>query len=180
MTVPVSLPVGCVPMSGPRLSAVLAMWDSLSASDQGEFLDLIGAVRVEDRADAAAAAGDVGAAFQVYNDAAARTGWPRVQRLSDVRKRALRARLRECGGLDGWRHAVARAEASDFLCGRGRRAWTAFGFDWLVKPANFTKVMEGNYDNRTGPGDPGSVPDTLFGVLDVAGRSRPASSPDWL
>lgn len=93
-------------------------------------------------------AGDVSEAVRIYNDAAAKTGWPSVQKLTPTRSRSLRARISEAGGMDGWRHAVDRATQSDFLSGRTAKPWTGFGFDWLTKAANFTKLMEGNYDNR--------------------------------
>lgn len=87
-------------------------------------------------------------AIALYNRAAAEAGWPQVQRMSPTRTRALKARLAECGGIEGWEVALRRALDSDFLCGRTTRPWAGFCFDWLVKPGNFAKVMEGNYDNR--------------------------------
>jgi len=87
----------------------------------------------------------VSEAVTVYNDAASRTGWPRVQKLTPQRRKMLSARLRDCGGTDGWRVAVEKAEASRFI--RGPNNW--FGFDWLCKTANLTKLMEGNYDDRS-------------------------------
>lgn len=91
----------------------------------------------------------VSEAVSIYNDAASRTGWPSVQKMTPNRSKQIRGRLADCGGVDGWRCAVERAEQSDFLSGRTDRPWAGFGFDWLVKSANFTKLMEGNYDNRT-------------------------------
>ena len=35
---------------------------------------------------------------------------------------------------------------SDFLSGRAK-SFKA-GFDWIFKPANLQKILEGNYDNR--------------------------------
>lgn len=83
-----------------------------------------------------------------YNRAAASNGWPQVQKMTPTRTKALRSRLKDCGGMDGWRHALKSASQSDFLCGRTARPWSGFGFDWLVKSQNFTKLMEGNYANR--------------------------------
>ena len=89
------------------------------------------------------------AAISKYNEAAKAIGWPIVQRISPARKAALKARLKDCGGIEGWTDAIQKAVDSDFLCGRTDKAWTGFGFDWLTKSANFTKLMEGNYANRT-------------------------------
>ena len=38
---------------------------------------------------------------------------------------------------------------SDFLSGRNGK-WTACDLGWLMKADNFTKVVQGNYDNKTG------------------------------
>ncbi|WP_103173748.1 hypothetical protein [Paracoccus sp. SY] len=88
-------------------------------------------------------------AVEAFNQAAIRQDWPTAQRLNDQRRAALRARLKEAGGLDGWGTAIAKAEASDFICGRTDKQWTGFSFDWLIGSKNFTKIMEGNYDNRS-------------------------------
>lgn len=93
-------------------------------------------------------ANDLSHAVSRYNQAAERAGWPQVQKLTSNRSKQLKARLKDCGGLDGWEDALRRAFASDFCRGRTSKPWTGFGFDWLIKAANFTKLMEGNYDNR--------------------------------
>lgn len=100
--------------------------------------------------DAPVPANDVSSAVQRYNDAAAKAGWPQVQKVSPNRSKQIRARIRDAGGLDGWGAALLKAYESDFCRGRTPKPWTGFGFDWLIKSANFTKLMEGNYDNRTG------------------------------
>lgn len=94
-------------------------------------------------------ANDVSEAVSAYNETASQAGWPQVQRLNPQRSKQLKSRLKEVGGIDGFRDALAKASASDFLTGRTSNPWTGFGFDWLTKPANFTKLMEGNYDNRS-------------------------------
>lgn len=80
-----------------------------------------------------------------------------VQRLTDARRKALAARWREDKErqtLSWWNDYFERVRASDFLMGRcpptqGRAtAWQA-DFDWLLKPANLQKVVEGKYDNHT-------------------------------
>lgn len=86
-------------------------------------------------------------AVAIYNEAAERIGWPRVQKLTPARTKVLKARLKEAGGIEGWRYAMERAEASDFLNG-GSGKWQGFSFDWISKQGNFTKLMEGNYDNK--------------------------------
>ena len=58
----------------------------------------------------------------------------------------LRARIRE-HGEEAVIEAVDRIRNSDFLQGKNARGWMVT-FDWFIKPANFQKVLEGNYDNR--------------------------------
>lgn len=95
-----------------------------------------------------APANDISSAVSRYNDAAVKAGWPQVQKMTPNRSKQLRARLKECDGMDGWEIALRKAFDSDFCRGRTSKPWGGFGFDWLVKSANFTKLMEGNYDNR--------------------------------
>ena len=94
-------------------------------------------------------ANDVSEAVSAYNGAAVKTGWLQVQKLTPSRSKQIKARLKDAGGIDGWRIALEKASASDFLTGRTNNPWNGVTFDWLTKPANFTKLMEGNYDNRS-------------------------------
>lgn len=94
---------------------------------------------------------DIAEAVAAYNDAAAASGWPKVRILSKARRAALAARLRECDGIAGWRIALEKAQASNYLCGGNGRGWVA-NFDFLTRQSSFAKIMEGNYDNRIGNG----------------------------
>ena len=73
--------------------------------------------------------------------------FPAVIKLTETRKRAIKARLKDYG-LEEIKRAFSLAEQSDFL--KGSSGWQA-SFDWLMKPANMTKVLEGNYTNRASP-----------------------------
>ena len=73
---------------------------------------------------------------------------PRVQAIGGQRKQYLLARLREFG-KEKVEEVVRKAAGSDFLNGKNSRAWVA-AFDWMFRPNNFPKVLDGNYDNRTG------------------------------
>jgi len=86
--------------------------------------------------------------FDAFNEIAQKAGWPSVQKRSKSRERVASQRIKECGGFENWKDAMQRAAASDFLSGKATGT-TPATFDWLHKPANFTKLMEGNYDNRT-------------------------------
>lgn len=74
------------------------------------------------------------------------TRFPKVQKLSDSRKKHLQARIKEYGA-DKVKEIITKASKSDFLCGINNNGWKA-NFDWLVNPNNFVKVMEGNYENK--------------------------------
>lgn len=88
---------------------------------------------------------DIAQGFRLFNDAAKRTGWPEAQKIDDDRKKLMRARLKDVGGIDGFAIALGKAEASQFLT----ETWPNFNLDWMLKAKNFRKLMEGNYDKRT-------------------------------
>lgn len=58
----------------------------------------------------------------------------------------LNARLKQYGE-DKVLLAIDKIRQSDFLKGDNKKGWS-ITFDWFVKPNNFPKVLEGNYDNR--------------------------------
>ena len=58
----------------------------------------------------------------------------------------LKARIKEYS-LDEVVQAIKSINKSDFLKGQNNRNW-AITFDWLVKPNNFLKVLEGNYIDK--------------------------------
>jgi hypothetical protein len=90
-------------------------------------------------------ANDLSEAVTIYNTAAEHAGWPKVQKMTPARSRSLKARMKDCGGLEGWRDALRRAYASDFC----REDWRGFSFDSLISQQKFTSLMEGKYDNRS-------------------------------
>lgn len=77
---------------------------------------------------------------------------PRVQKMTDTRERLLRSRWREHPDVELWRQYFHIVRDSKFLTGKtnGSRDRAPFlaDFEWLIKPGNFAKVMEGRYDNR--------------------------------
>lgn len=86
-------------------------------------------------------------AFELYNLSAARAGIPLAQRLNATRKTRILARVKEVGGLEGWKTALEKLEASDFLCGRAKGRDFKANIDFILQEGSFTKLMEGNYDN---------------------------------
>ena len=85
-------------------------------------------------------------AVNAWNDMAQDTGLVRVQKLTNQRRPHLRARLKDGGGIEGWRLAVHKVSEIGGLCGHGKTGWKA-SFDWLLKEQAFTKLMEGAYDD---------------------------------
>jgi hypothetical protein len=49
--------------------------------------------------------------------------------------------------------AIGKVSRSAFLRGQNEKRWV-ITFDWLLKPNNFPKVLEGNYDDRCGDARP--------------------------
>lgn len=77
---------------------------------------------------------------------------PRVKVLNETRKRLVRARWRQYPDFRFWESFFKRVHESDFLNGRlalrdDKPPFIA-DFEWLVRPNNFAKILEGKYDNR--------------------------------
>ena len=89
-------------------------------------------------------------ALEAWNFLASEKNLSKVQRLTEPRRKALIARLAECGGIEGWRVAVSKVRASPFLTGDNDRQWKA-NFDFFINQNKFTKLMEGAYDGPTKP-----------------------------
>lgn len=78
-----------------------------------------------------------------------------------ARKQAIRAK-----GMtpEEMRTVFAKVQRSDFLSGRSGR-WSGCSLDWILKPANWQKIREGNYDNK-GSQRARSAPTYDLGALD--------------
>lgn len=74
---------------------------------------------------------------------------PRVKALSETRKRHLKARWLSDDKrqtVDYWQRLFGYISKSDFLMGKSTE-WQA-NFDFIIKEANFIKIIEGSYDNK--------------------------------
>ena len=104
----------------------------------------------------------------MYNDTC--VSYPRLTVLSEGRKKAIRARMKNYT-VEDFKRLFEMAERSSFLSllysfillfficlfdlslriiflkGGNDRDWSAT-FDWLIKDANMAKVLDGNYENR--------------------------------
>ena len=65
---------------------------------------------------------------------------------SSKRCQLLKGRIREYG-IDEVLNAINNVRKSDFLRGENNRGWM-ITFDWFVKPNNFLKTLEGNYNKE--------------------------------
>lgn len=63
-----------------------------------------------------------------------------------TRYKLLNARIKEYGE-DKVLEAIENIKSSTFLKGQNNKGWV-ITFDWLVKPNNFLKVLEGNYEDK--------------------------------
>jgi len=71
---------------------------------------------------------------------------PQAKVLTERRKQMVLARLHE-HGYEKILVMLRNAGTSNFLAGDNQRQWVAT-FDWLFRPGNFAKVLEGNYANN--------------------------------
>lgn len=62
------------------------------------------------------------------------------------RYKLLNARIKDYG-MDSVLKAIDMIDESSFLKGDNYKGWT-ITFDWLIKPNNFIKVLEGNYSDK--------------------------------
>lgn len=72
--------------------------------------------------------------------------FPRLTKLSDSRKKAVKARLKQYS-IEDFKKLFTMAEESSFLKGQNARNWSA-NFDWLIKDSNMAKVLDENYADR--------------------------------
>jgi hypothetical protein len=73
---------------------------------------------------------------------------PQPRDMTEKRKKAIRSIVKRGGRYaepDFFAKFFGYVAKSDFLMGRGAKPWHGCCFDWLVKPENFQKIIEGNY-----------------------------------
>ena len=108
-------------------------------------------------------------AVEMYNSCAKKNNLPQCQRLTEARKKQLNLRLKEVGGIDGWKVLIEKIENSDFLLGRNERGWKV-DFDFTIRQSSFTKIMEGKYDGRAKQSER-SIDEQERDILDRLGAS---------
>ncbi|WP_339060060.1 hypothetical protein [Tepidibacillus marianensis] len=70
-------------------------------------------------------------------------------KIEGQRRKAVAARWKTYKELEAFETLFRKTEASSFLKGQNDRNWMA-DFDWITKPTNMTKVLEGKYDDKGG------------------------------
>ena len=81
--------------------------------------------------------------LKAYNDIC--TSYPRMSVLDNERRRAILKLWKQYGSIDFFVRVFLKAEASAYLKGTNDRKWHA-DFDWIVKPSNFGKILDGKFD----------------------------------
>lgn len=104
---------------------------------------------VSDKSDTLSVRTDIEQVITIWNELDGLGDIKAIRGIGDTgdRKRLTIARLKEYG-VDGFRNAVERIKVSDFLQGKHNGKPWAITFDWMIRPNNFPKVLEGNYDNK--------------------------------
>ena len=91
----------------------------------------------------------------LWNSICGNAGLPRVEKLTDSRRKKIKIRLAEFGDsekeqTETLKDILNAIAASSFLRGENKSRWTAT-FDWLVTNSeNWAKVLEGNYSDTRG------------------------------
>jgi hypothetical protein len=106
---------------------------------------------------------DVADAVNLWNTTANECGWPVIRLMTVQRVSRLRNILGQHGEA-GFREAIEKAAASDFLCGRsnpgrGHESWR-FNIDLFLRPSFYVRLVEGAYDNKPEAGTAEAVPQT--------------------
>ena len=73
----------------------------------------------------------------------------RVRRLTHQRRRNISNRFKQYGRkIETFDVLFRKVEASDFLSARTGKRTKPFGLDWIIKPENMIKILEGYYENE--------------------------------
>ena len=87
-----------------------------------------------------------------WNAFAAKHSLLRVEKITKSRRAKVGARLKDCGGMDGWRAAIERIGAIPWMLGEPSAKYPdgwRVSLDSLIGEMFFTKLMEGVYDKAS-------------------------------
>ena len=74
---------------------------------------------------------------------------PKVQKLTEGRKSAIKARWLEYPDIETFKSVFTKCENNQFMKGKNDRNWVA-NFDFIFQASSFTKIVEGFYDKMGG------------------------------
>lgn len=101
------------------------------------------------------------------------TSLTKVKELTEGRKSAIKGRYKDLDySMEKVKEYFTQVQASDFLTGKvereGKRPFKAT-FDWVIKPANYVKIIEGNYVNQNHFIKPMSKQEFMKGIVKNGG-----------
>lgn len=88
--------------------------------------------------------------FALFNELAVNIGLPVAQKITKARKSKMSLRLKDVGGIDGWKVVLGKIENSPFLRGENKSGWKA-DIDFILQESSIVKIMEGKYDGTKKP-----------------------------
>ncbi len=91
---------------------------------------------------------------------------PMVANMTEARRKAVKARIAEYD-KNTVCLVLQKVAASPFLLGCNDRNWKC-DFDWIFKAANFTKILEGNYDEKRNSNTAGGRKESVSRLTDLA------------
>jgi predicted phage replisome organizer len=80
-----------------------------------------------------------------------------ITTMTTKRKQSILARVKE-NGIESIDIVFENSSKSKFMSGDNDRNWTAT-FDWIMKPSNYIKVLEGNYKDKEATTNSGRLED---------------------
>ena len=99
-----------------------------------------------------------------------------ITMMTDARKAAVKARVSE-HGKESIKAVFRKVLASPFLLGSNDRNWRA-DFDWIFKPTNYIKILEGKYDNKGNSTTRTSRNESVGRLKDLAGAILTGYPPE--
>ena len=104
--------------------------------------------------------------LQAYFNETFKDKLPMVANMTEARRKAVKARIAEYDKNTVFL-VLQKVLASPFLLGCNDRNWKC-DFDWIFKAANFTKILEGNYDEKRNSNTASGRKATVSRLTDLA------------
>lgn len=99
---------------------------------------------------------------------------PKIQIINQQRKKSINARVNDFG-IEKVKEVIEKTGKSNFLSGENKNNWTA-DFDWIMKPTNFVKILEGNYNNKEQDNGKSSSNNTNNSFINRSGNTTVGTS----